>query len=63
VYSAHILADGTARQHEFDAVDLGRFRQDGGAAMAHQDVHRRAQRRVAGDAREAVGAAAFQADL
>jgi hypothetical protein len=51
-----------AHQHVLDAVDLGRLRQDRGAAVAHQDVHRRAQRRVGADAREAVAAAALQPD-
>ena len=74
VYSSHqaqpvqqLLADfgrdRAARQHVFDAVDLRRLRQDGGAAVAHQDVHRRAERRVGRDAGEAVGAAALQPDL
>jgi altronate hydrolase len=34
---------GAARQQVFAAIDFGRFRQDRGAAMAHQQVHRRAQ--------------------
>jgi hypothetical protein len=57
----HLATDGAARQQVFAAVDLGRFRQDRGAAMAHQAVHRRAQRRVGADAAVAVGSAALQA--
>ena len=55
--------DGAAREHELHAVDLGCLGQNGRAAMAHQNVHGRAQCGVGRDAREAVRAAAFQADL
>src|SRR5262249_37287839 len=56
-------ADRAPRGHELDAVDLGRLGEDPGAAMAHQDVHGRAERGVRGDAGEAVGAPALEADL
>ena len=54
--------DRAPRQQVLAAVDLGRLRQDRGAAVAHQPVDRRAERRVGADARVAVGAAALQAD-
>ena len=42
------------------AIDFRRLRQDGGAAVAHQNIGRSAQRRIGGDARIAVRAAALQ---
>jgi hypothetical protein len=39
-----------ARQQVLGAVDLGRLGQDGGAAVRHQQVDGRAQRRVGADA-------------
>ena len=53
---------GAPRQQVLGAVDLGRLRQDRRAAVAHQQVDRRAERRVGGDAGIAVRAAALQAD-
>src|SRR3546814_1353393 len=59
-----LLADGARGgapgQQMLGAVDLRRLAQDGGAAVAHQQVGRGAQRRIGGDARIAVGAAALQ---
>ena len=52
--------DRAARQQMFGAVDFRRFRQDGGAAMAHQQIDRGAQRRIGRDARIAVRTAALQ---
>jgi hypothetical protein len=43
------------------AVDLGRLAEDGGAAVAHQAIHRGAQCRVGTDAAVAVAAATLQA--
>ena len=57
---ADLAADRAARQQMFGAVGLRRLRQDHGAAMAHQQIARRAQRRIGGDAGIAVGAAALQ---
>src|SRR3982074_2212379 len=50
-YSSHQLladfaADGAAGQEMLGAIGLRRFRQDHGAAMAHQQIARRAQRRI-----------------
>ena len=59
---ADLAADRAARQQVLGAVDLRRLRQDRGAAVAHQQVDRRAQRRIGADARIAVGAAALQAE-
>ena len=49
-----------ARQQMLGAVDLRRLREDRRAAVAHQDVGGRAERRIGGDARIAVRAAALQ---
>ena len=43
-------------------INLRRFAQNGGSAVLHQQVHRRAQRRVGADTRIAVRAAALQTD-
>ena len=51
---------GAARQQMFGAVDLRRFRQDRGAAVAHQNIDGRAERGIGGDAGIAVRAAALQ---
>src|SRR6218665_502921 len=61
-FRAHLGLDGAAREQVLGAVHLGRLAEDGAAAMRHQQVHRRAQRRVGADARVAVGAAALQPD-
>ena len=39
-------ADRAPRQQMFGAIGLRRFRQDHGAAMAHQKIARRTQRRI-----------------
>ena len=44
------------------AVDLRRFRENGAAAVAHQQVHRGAQRRVGGNAGVAIRPAALQGE-
>jgi len=44
----------------FGAIGLGRLGEDHGAAVAHQEIARRAQRRVRGHAGIAVGTAALQ---
>ena len=59
---ADLARHGAPRQQVLGAVDLGRLRQDRRAAVAHQQVDRRAERGIGGDARVAVGAAALQAD-
>eukprot|EP01136_Pigoraptor_vietnamica_P022749 Opistho-1_new@6175 len=59
---AHLALHRAAREQVLGAVDLGRLAEDGRAAMRHQQVDRRAQRRVRADARVAVGAAALQPD-
>ena len=59
---AHLAAHRAAGQQVLCAVNFGRFAQDGGAAMRHQQVDRRAQGRVGADARITVRAAALQAD-
>ena len=59
---ADVAAGGAAGEQVLGAVDLRRLRQDGRAAVAHELVHRRAQRRVGGDAGIAVGAAALQGE-
>ena len=57
---ADFLADGAPRQQMFRSVNLRRLRQDGRAAVAHQQIDGRAQRRIRGDAGIAVRAAALQ---
>ena len=51
---------GAAGEQVLGAVDLGRLGQHGRAAVAHQHVDGRAERRVGGDAGVAVRAAALQ---
>ena len=64
-FLATAFADGAPDEQVLGAVDLGRLRQHAGAAVAHQLVHRPAERGVGGDAGVAVGAAAIgrQRDL
>ena len=61
-FSPTLRLDRAAGQQVLGAVDLRRLGQDRGAAMAHQQVGRGAERRVGGDAGIAVGAAALQAE-
>src|SRR5262249_6954416 len=56
------LVDGAANQQVLGAVDLGRLGEHPGATVAHQLVHRPAERRVGGDARVAVGAPAVRGE-
>jgi len=51
---------GAAGQKVFCAVDFGGFRQNRRTAMGDQQIHRAAQRRVGGDARITIRAAAIQ---
>ena len=55
-----VAADGPARQEVLGPIDLGRLRQDGGAAIIHEDVGRGPERRIGRDARIAVRPAALQ---
>ena len=57
---ADLARDRAARQQVLGAVDLGRLRQDRGAAVAHQEVGAGAERRVRGHAGIGVRAAALQ---
>ena len=59
---AHFGGDGAAGEEVFGAVGFGSFAQDHGAAVADQEVARRAERRVRGDAGIAVAAAALEGD-
>ena len=59
---ADVARDRTARQQMLGAVNFGGLRQDRGAAVAHEQIDRRAERRIRGDARIAVRSAALQAD-
>jgi hypothetical protein len=51
-FSPDLLLHRAARQQMLGAIDLGRLAQDGRAAMRHQQIHCRAQRRVGADAAE-----------
>lgn len=51
--AAHLFGGCPGGEQVFGAVALGGFREDGGAALAHQQVHCMAQCRVAADAQEA----------
>ena len=57
---ADLAADRAAGQQMFGAIGLRRLRQDDRAAMAHQKIARRAERRIGRDAGIAVRAAALQ---
>src|SRR6185437_16159434 len=61
-----LLADfrgrGAPGQKMLGAVDFGGLGQDRGAAVAHQDVGRGAERRIGGDTRVAVRAAALKSE-
>ena len=57
---ADLAGRGAARQEVLGPVDLGRLRQDRGAAVPHQQIGRGPERRIGRDARIAVRAAALQ---
>ena len=61
-FFAHLAAHGAARQQMLGAIDFRGFGQDRGTAGRHQAVNGIAERRVGGDARVTVRAAALQAD-
>ena len=55
-------ARGAAGEEMFGAVDLGGFGEDGGAAVADEDVDGGAESGVGADAGVGVGAAALEAE-
>src|SRR4051794_11162856 len=57
---ADFATGGAARQQMLGAIDLGRLAEHGGAALRHQQIDRVAERRVGGDAAEAIAAAALE---
>ena len=57
---ADFAAGGAARQQMLGAIDLGRLAQHRGTALRHQQIDRVAERRVGGDAAEAIAAAALE---
>src|SRR5439155_10831922 len=61
-FLAHLARDGAARKQVLGTVDFRRFGKYRGAAVAHQEIDGGAERRIGGDARVAVGAAALQSE-
>jgi hypothetical protein len=57
---ADLTGRGTPREKMLGAVDLRRLREDRGAAVAHEEIGGRTQRRIGGEGRMPVRAAALQ---
>ena len=60
---ANLRAYRPIRKDLFPAVEVRRFRQNGGAPVAHQDIHRDPQGWVGGNTAEFISAAGLKADL
>ena len=58
----HLFTAGTPGQQVFDAENLGRFRKDRRAAVAHEDISRRPQTGVGREPRKPVRPAALHPD-